>query len=387
MELIARDVPAAPVDRGAEAAIARAEQRFGLDLLRRLGGGDSSTNVVASPLSLAVALAMLETGARGPTLDQIARVLGTPGLSPGAQDAGWAALLGDLSAAAAKDGVTIRSANSLWLQRNLPMVATFMADMARYFRAGVWQVDFARDLPGATSAIDRWTSEHTAGKITRLFRPGDLSAATALVLANAVYFDGAWQAPFQASATADLPFHLPSGATVTVPFMQQQAPRTAVTTAYGAVELPYRGGRLAAVAIMPAAGTLPEFVAGLTPGRLDQIVAGLDRRSQIFLPRFTVSGYLDLKPTLEGMGMDVAFTGGADFSAMSPRGLAVQSAVQRDYLAVDEHGTKASAATGIGLEPTATVSVLRFDHPFLFVIRDTVTEAILFAARIENPTP
>jgi serpin B len=380
---------------GHEAAVAKAEQGFALALLGTLDSSGAAGNVVVSPSSLATALAMLETGAVGKTEKQIATTLHTGGLSAKAQDAGWAALSADLVTAATKSGVSEQSANSLWLQQNLPMAPAFMKVMARYFRTGVWQVDFHGHLSQAQRALNAWVAKQTHGKITSLFNPGDITPDTVLVLANAVYFKAAWKYRFSAGATKPGTFTEADGHTSTVPFMSygkaKKYPSLASATAssYDAVQLPYSGGRFAALAIMPKKASLAQFVRGLDAGRLASIVSSLSTAQlDVRIPKFTLRKYTKLNGTLAAMGMPTAFTPSADFSAMSPQGLSVQTIAQRAYLKVDEKGTEAAAATGIGVVPTLgrITQRMTFDHPFLFLVRDTRTGAILFAAQVTDPT-
>jgi len=162
-----------------------------------------------------------------------------------------------------------------------------------------------------------------------------------------------------------------------------------VTPGYSAVELPYSWGRLAALVVMPAGEALGSYVAGLTTTRLASVVRRL-KKNPVFvdLPRFTLRTSGELSQVLQAMGMHDAFQN-ADLSGMLPgvTGLAVQQVVQRAYLHVTAWGTEAAAATGIGVGVSATTSKVRvvFDHPFLFLVRDTKTGAILFAAEVQNP--
>ena len=372
-------------------AVAQAEQDFALTLLQQTNSSGSTDNVALSPSSLSIALTMLQNGAAGETRDQIAKVLQTSDLSNDQQDAGWASLTADLTAAA-KQGFSLESANSLWLQQNFPVQQPFMDAMARYFRAGVWQVDFDHNLSGASQALNAWVNKQTHGKITKLFKEGDIDQTTVMVLANALYFKAKWQYPFNPKLTGDAAFQLPDGTTTSVPFMHLGAgggDLPAVSTPeYQAVQLPYQGGRLAALAIMPKHDSLSSFVAGLDANGLRRIGASLKSQPvSLSLPRFRVDQYTNLRDILSALGMPLAFHANADFMPMSPARPFVQSAVQRDYLSVDEAGTEAAAVTGLGMTITSlTVSLpLAFDHPFLFLVRDTVTGTILFSAEIQHP--
>lgn len=385
VQLVANVKPLAMTSGGAdEQAVVKAEQGFTFALLKQLNARGGDGNVVLSPSSLAIALAMLENGSGGRTKQEIARVLKVSGLTDAQLDAGWAALTADLAATGVLD-----SANSLWLQHGAPMEQPFMDAMARYFRAGVWQVDFARNLDGANKSIDAWVSKQTHGKITKLFDKGDINQDTLLVLANAVYFKAAWQTEFDPKQTRDGLFHKADGSAVSVPFMsttQGSASLVALADGAVAVQLPYAGGRFAALAVMPTTQSLTDFVGTLTPERLDRVIRQLRSvTDSVALPKFTTSQYTRLDKTLEAMGMPTAFTYDADLSPMSPAAAYVQSVVQRAYLKLDEKGTEAAAVTGIGVNSVSLQVPLTFDHPFLFLIRDTKTGAIVFSAQIQNP--
>jgi serpin B len=156
-----------------------------------------------------------------------------------------------------------------------------------------------------------------------------------------------------------------------------------------AIQLPYRGGRFAALAIMPRSGSVEDLLAGMEPARLAGIVGALrPGRIELRMPRFTTTASVQLDGALQGLGMRSAYRGDADFSALSSTRLRLGTVVQRVFLSVGEKGTQAAAATGAVLEPTAAVlpaRVVAFDRPFLFLVRDTATGAILFAAAVEHP--
>jgi serpin B len=372
-----------PTSRHAIGPISMAEQLFSLDLLRAVPA--TTANIVLSPSSLAIALAMLQLGARGTTADEIAKVLHTSDLSAEQQAAGWASLTALQTGDA---GSVLESANSVWQQRGLALQPGYMTALKQYFDAWVWQVDFARDMSGALSAIDHWVAAHTHDKITKLFSPGDLDPSTALVLANAEYFKADWQYKFDPSATKPAPFTRADGSRVTVPFMHYSGRLASVfNSRYMAVQLPYAGFRFVAQVIMPTNGTLPDLLKTL---RQDDLAAIANTQviddGEVVMPRFTAQTYTKLVPALQQLGMHTAFTDAADFSAMSSTPLKVETVVQRDYLRVDETGTEAAAVTGVGMQPTAARVPPAFDHPFLFLVRDTLTGAVLFAGQIQDPS-
>jgi serpin B len=392
LQLVADEHPA-PLDPASTGPVARAEQALTVSLLRQLvahppEGGDG--NLSTSPASLAIALAMLQNGAHGATLDQIRKTLHSVGLSTEQQDAGWQALTAAWEQAAAAGKITLSSANSLFVQKGFPIRPAFLSALGSYYGSGVWQVDFDNHVDAAIDTINQWTSQQTHGKITKLFEDGQIDRSTVAVLANAIYFKAAWSRPFDPATSYPGTFY-GSSKQSTPTFMEQTGSTLpwAVGDGYQAVELPYTGGRFAALAVMPTAGSLARFVAGLSPDRLAGIAAALHTGApaKVALPRFTTTAALDLKATLRALGMPVAFTDGADFPALSPVPTKIQAVEQRVYLAVGEKGTEAAAATGIAMQPVSAIAgtSLTFDHPFLFLVRDTRTGAVLFASLVQNP--
>jgi serpin B len=409
VELAANIAPTSPhISPDAEDQVAMAEQAFSLSLLRQLNAqGSSTSNVVTSPSSLATVLAMLELGARGATSSQIAAVLGTSKLNSAQQAAEWNALSSNEAQAARQAGIDLASANSLWLQKALRLDPSFMSALSREFATGVWQVDFDRHSTQANAAINSWVSSQTHGLITQLFEPGAINSQTALVLANAIYFKGAWQTEFDPSKTKDQIFYPATGGKEHIPFMISSTetlrvspylrpgakPKHGVVSKsdilpYQAVELPYKGGRFAALAIMPTSETLASFVGGLTPSSLSQLIGTMESgERKVVMPRFQLSDTHNLNGALQTLGMTDAF-GNADLSGISPNPpgpLVLQQVQQRAFLKVDEQGTQAAASSGAGVEATALQIPIILAHPFLFLVRDTKTGAILFSAEVENP--
>src|SRR5262249_52271109 len=150
----------------------------------------------------------------------------------------------------------------------------------------------------------------------------------------------------------------------------------------------YRGGRFAALAVMPTHGSLAEFVSSVTPEAIGSIASAVHPAASVSLPRFETSSKIDLKPVLQSLGMVTPFAPSADFSRLSPVATMVDQAIQRVYLGVGEYGTTAAAVTGTSFIPTSGHAgpAVVLDHPFVFLVRDTKTGAILFASEIEDPT-
>ncbi|MCL2781220.1 MAG: serpin family protein, partial [Actinomycetia bacterium] len=336
-----------------------------------------------------------QNGAKGATLTQMQAALRASGLTTEQQNAGWQALLASWAEDAKADGISFNAANAYFGQVGAPVNPAFLSTLGQYYDAGVWQVDFADQLKAAADTINAWADQQTNGKIKKLFDARDLDPQTLAVLANAVYFKAAWADPFVTDNSAPADFHTPSG--ITRPTFMNSTGTTAtgvITPDYQAAQLPYTGDRFAATIIMPTTESLSSFVSALTPADLAKITSALDpattgaSQAVLSLPRFTTTSDLTLNQALIDLGMPDAFGPAADFTAMSPLASHISLVKQMVYLSVTEQGTEAAAVTGIavaGMGAMAPPLVITVDHPFLFLIRDTQTGAILFAAEITDP--
>ena len=405
-ELTADEPPAPAAPHQVMAALDNDEVGFSIDLLQKLAASSDASgasNVLVSPSSLSTALAMLELGAKGATQAGIAAALHTSGLSATDQAEGWHSLAALLAAETSTSGADLKRepelniANALFLQEHFPVLPAYVQALSKDFESGLWQVDFEKDLPGATRAINLWTSENTKGLIKQLFSPGALDATTVLVLADAVYFHAKWSSPFE-NMTLERPFYLAQGAQVRVPFMSSPSAEAhngfhvpvSQASGYVAVELPYGGDKMSALVLMPTGTTLPAFLASLTPASLAQIVSGMFPQSvQLSMPSFTERSDYNLIQTLSSMGMAQAFGPEADLTGIALRPpLYVQAVEQHAYLQVTPKGTTAAAATGVGVAMSATEATphpIVIDHPFLFLVRDNASGAVVFESMVENP--
>lgn len=374
--------PPAPRDAAAATAVGRAEQQFTVDLLKQ--SPSTTDNAALSPMSLAITLAMLQSGARGTTASEISAALHTASLSSAVQDAGWATLVSDLRA---DKGVTVESANGLWTQRGLRFDSSYLDVLARFFRAGVWTVDFAGNTNTAKRAINAWASKHTDGRITKLFDA--LDPSTVAVLANALYFKAEWQTQFDPANTARSTFHRGDDTSVPARFMTAQGKVSDhLAPSWQSAQVPFADGRYSALFVMPTQGSLADLLTRLDSHDLADFAATTDDpEASLSVPKFELSTYTELNDTLQRMGIQAMF-GNADLHGMAPADVSVSQVAQRDYLKIDEHGAEAAAVTDSDLAGGAAggPQLRPFDHPFLFMIRDTNTGAILFTGQINNPT-
>jgi serine protease inhibitor len=380
-------------------ALAEADAAFACDLYQVLRE-EQPGNLFVSPHSVSQALVQVYAGARGETAREMERVLhlelaGTR--LHAARQALEAALASRGRSARGRDGqpFRLRVTNALWGQQGRPFVPAYLDLLSEHYGAGLHRVDFAGDTEGARREINAWVSERTEERIPELLQPRDISAATAFVLTNAVYFNAAWRLPFEDFNTRPGTFRRLDGAQVEVPFMRQAAAfRHARGEGFQVVELPHDGGDTSLVLIVPDAGRFEELEAELDGAWLSRALGGLERWTQLdlALPRFEVRSRFQLRDALEQLGMAQAFTvGAADFSGLDgTRDVFLSDVIHEAFVSVDEAGTEAAAATAVigdvgGMPPEATP--LRVDRPFLFVIRDRATGAVIFMGRVVDPAP
>jgi serpin B len=367
---------------------------FAFDLYQALG--EESGNLFYSPYSISLALAMTYAGARGETEQQMAETLHFTLI----QDRLHPAFNGlDLELARRGegaegkdgDGFRLNIVNAIWGQEGYVFLSKFLDVLAENYNAGLRLLDFGNAPEESRVTINDWVSDQTAGRIENLIPEGVIDELTRLVLTNAIYFNAAWSEPFEPDLTADGTFYLLDGGEVTVPMMQQtESFGYATGEGYQAVELPYDGWELSMVILLPEAGGFEAFEGMLDSERVDGIVKGLaHRRVSLTMPKFEFDRGFGLADALAAMGMPVAFSADADFSGMTgSRDLFIADVIHKAFVSVDEAGTEAAAATAVVMPmaamPEEPVEVTA-DRPFIFLIRDIKTGAILFVGRVVNP--
>jgi len=375
-----------------QAALAAGNNAFALDLYARVKG--EGGNLFFSPYSISSALAMTYGGARGATAAQMAKTLRF-GLEGAALHEAFGQLTADLNAAGKKADFELAVANALWTQEGYEFLKDYLALMKSAYGASPHAVDFAKAAEAARRTINRWVEEQTRDRIKELIPPGMLSALTRLVLTNAIYFKGRWAAEFAADDTSDQPFTLASGEQVKTPTMHKTG-RFALFEGEGfqALELPYKGGALSMVILLPAKHDgLAALEKALSAEGLAACIAGMKpTQVAVALPKFKATTTLLLAETLKAMGMGDAFAlPPADFSGMSgKKDFFISQVIHKAFVDVNETGTEAAAATAVimvgSAAPTRLVA-FKADHPFLFLIRDNRSGTILFLGRLLNPKP
>jgi len=366
---------------------------FALDLYQAIREEDG--NLFYSPYSISLALAMTYAGARGETEQQMADTLHYT-LSQERLHPAFNALDLELASrgegAEGQDGEGFRLniVNSIWGQTGYKFLSQFLDTLAENYGAGLRLLDFVKAPEESRGVINDWVSDETEGKIEDLLPPNSITSQTVLVLTNAIYFNAAWEYPFEEELTHDGPFNLLDGGQVTVPMMEQ-------TEYFGyaqgegcqAVELPYDGQELSMVILLPEAGRFEEFASGLDAERVTAILKDISPQEvHLTMPKFTYESGFRLKETLAAMGMPAAFTA-ADFSGIDgTRSLFIDDVYHKAFVSVDEAGTEAAAATAVVVARAAPTppKEVTVDRPFVFMIHDIETDAILFLGRVVDPS-
>jgi serpin B len=378
-------------------AAARADTDFGLALYQRVKG-DPSTNVFLSPHSISTALAMTYAGASGETREAMAESLRLTSLGDDVH-----ASFRDLTAALncrSDASYELRSVNALWGQQGFHFNESFLTSIASNYDGTFRALDFRGATEASRETINDWVARQTDDRITNLLSRGSIRASTRLVLTNAIYYKAPWRNQFSEAATRNMNFRLANGSTIRVPALNQVDDyATAALDGVRVVELPFATSETGASAqsmiiLMPETSgpTLAALEEQLSPDRLSQLRDALRWQSvDLTLPKFKFTSEFRLKDALKELGMSIAFSPQADFSGITTEtDLAISDAIHKAYIDVNERGAEAAAATAVvvvessGAQPEEPVTV-RIDRPFLFLIVDKPTDAVLFLGRVARP--
>ncbi len=397
-ELVASSKPrneAPDTSRDELAELADGNAAFGWDFYRE--AVKDGENLFFSPYSLSVALAMTWAGARSTTEAQMAEVLhftlNQARLHPAfnALDLALAAR-GEQSNAEAAMPFRLHATNALFGQAGFGFLDPFLDTLAESYGAGMRLMDFAADPDASRVVINDWVSDQTETRIEDLLAPGIITDLTRLVLVNAIYFSASWAEPFEETNTRDEPFALLDGsqiqtATMHVGLMTGYA----AGENYQAAELSYDGEQLAMLLIVPNQGALAAVEGMLSSAKVAQIQRELTGHLvDLALPKFSFRSLVPAKAPLQALGMVDAFRfEDADLSGMDgTRGLYIQDVVHQGFVAVDEKGTEAAAATAVVIGATSVPprAMLQVNRPFIFAIVDRPTGATLFIGRVVDPS-
>ncbi|NWW88361.1 SPB10 protein, partial [Rhynochetos jubatus] len=400
--------------------------KFTVDLFNKLNETNKGKNIFFSPWSVSTALALTYLGAKGNTATEIAEVLhftqavGAEGSSSVARPSrgrpkrrkmdpehkqaegihsGFKELLAVINKT--RSTYSLKSANRVYVEKTFPLLPLYIQLSKNYYKADPHQLNFKTATEQSRKEINTWVEKQTEGKIKNLLSSRDVVTSTKLILVNAIYFKAEWEAKFQASNTDVQPFRLSKSKTkpVKMMYMRNTFPVLIMESMnFKMIELPYMKRELSMFILLPddikdSTTGLEQLERELTYEKLSEWTNSkkmTETLVDLYLPKFTMDETYDLSDNLNSMGIHSAFSIHADFSGMAEKGnLMISKVCHKSFVAVDEKGTEAAAATAIILTLSAYGGqVLKFkvDHPFYFFIRHNKSKSILFFGRFCSPS-
>ncbi|MFZ1043137.1 MAG: serpin family protein [Anaerolineales bacterium] len=376
-------------------ALVDGNNTFAINLYGALHSQDG--NLVFSPYSISLALAMTYAGARNGTESQMAKAmdftLPQAQLHPAFNALDLALANEGKAQGSSGQPMQLNIANALWAEQTYSFQQAYLDLIAKNYGAGIQLADFIKNFDPVRLQINSWVSNQTKNKINDLLAPGSVNPSTRMVLVNAIYFKADWAVPFDANNTSDSTFNLLDGSQSQVKMMNngELTLSYAKGDGYQAVELPYNGNTAAMDIIMPDSGNFQSFESALDAQKINDIFNSMQSTPiALGLPKFTFTANFSLSDQLKSLGMTDAFNDQADFSGMTGnRNLYISDVIHKAFVAVDEKGTEAAAATAVIMQamsmPVQQRVHLIIDRPFLFVIRDLKSGQMLFVGRVLNP--
>jgi len=371
--------------------VAEANNLFAFDLYSQYKSNEG--NIFYSPYSISTAVAMVYEGAKGQTASEIAKVFYFP-LDNEARRNGFKSQYENINQP--NQAFKLSTANALWVEKTYSLSPDYLSITSQYYDGNITNLDFKTDSENSRIIINDWIEGKTNDKIKDLIPSGAVGESTRLVLTNAVYFLGNWTNKFTEEATSEQDFRITSSNIIKAQTMHQTNYfNYAEDKGMQALEMNYRGDKLSMIVLLPTASDTKALESLLTPEKLKDIRSKLSSNEvQVSLPKFKFETKYFMADTLKEMGMPTAFKGGiADFSGMSgSKDLYIGSVIHQAYVAIDEDGTEAAAATAVIMETTSIPpqdkpkpKIFKADHPFIFLIQDKETGTILFMGRVNNP--
>ncbi len=349
---------------------------------------DADTNVIISPLSVASALYLTLEGAAGVTRSEMEAALAMKQIDGKDLGQAFAELMHLMEST--DDATRLSWSNAVfWDDLSIDPHEQFMDYTKTHFDATQEGMSFA-DTELALNTINSWVNSATEGRIEKILE--EISSDEVMFLINAIFFTGDWDNPFAETLTRDRNFTTGSGEDIEVPTMSKDAQlQFSIREDYSAVQLPFSDSSYAMTFIIPAEGTdIDDFISGFSDQDLEELDADLNKsRVQLYLPRFEISYNQRLNSVLKNLGIEKAFDKSqADFSNLGvARGgnLFISRVNHEAFLKIDEKGAEGAAVTSVGIGVTSLPPTVSFDRPFVILLRNTNTDILLFAGKIENP--
>ena len=385
---------AEPVDKDV-LKLACENSNFAFDLYRALSDGEA--NLFFSPFSISQVLAMAYAGARGETERQMADTLRYSLPQKSLHPAFHALDLALHSKGGTFSVFNLNIANAVWGQEGFEFHEDYLNTLAEHYGGEMRPLDFADASEESRVRINDWVAKETEDKIKDLIPRNAIDSLTRFVLTNAIYFNAKWRLPFNPADTKEQRFHLLDGKKVEVPMMTGRSTRGwfgyALGDGFQAVSIPYYTSGMSMLVLLPDNGKFEDFENSLTAGILDLVQKQWEERDvTLNMPRFEYASDFKLNETLAKMGMPDSFGDAADFSGIiDSEDLFISAVVHKAFVSVDEEGTEAAAATALvgmllGARDPLEPITITFDRPFIFLIRDEPTGAILFLGRVMDPS-
>jgi len=371
-----------------QVALIESGNAFAFDIFSQvLKSSGENENVMISPLSISYALSMTLNGANGATREAMLDALRLKGISVDAINNSYKNLTEALLAVDKR--VLMSIANSVWIENNFTVKKTFTDILTDYYNADAEKFDI--NDASAPDKINTWIEDNTNGLIKEMI--DKLEDNTVMLLINAIYFKGKWKSEFDESNTIQMPFYKSAGNQVNVPMMKQKTDFNVYAgNGFILAEFPYGQGNFVMDVILPneqdgLSNTLALVSDASFAAWLGQMS---ERETDVSFPRFKYGYKKTLKDVLTDMGMGIAFTDGADFSKITDQyDLLINDVTHQSFIETNEEGTEAAAATivdiGLTSMPPAAL-VFKMDHPFLYIIRETTTNSIIFMGRVADPS-
>lgn len=382
----------APELSAADAAtLAQGNRTFAFNLYRELVKPDG--NEFLSPFSVSVALAMTYAGARTNTHEEMKSALHFDLPEP-LLHSGFNRTLSVLDRRGTElqndtkgTGFELKIVNQAWGQTGYPFLGSYLDVLGQYYGAGLFSLQLGE---AAREVINGWVEDQTETRIKDLLPPGSLTSDSRLVLTNAIYFKANWLNQFDVASTLDEVFHAPTGdRTVSMMHQTLEADYTEGAN-YQALELPYLSPAVRMLLVLPAEGSFDTVVGGFDDAFFQEVRSALsEHTTTVALPKFQFETKNQLSGVLSALGMPSAF-GPADFSGIAGgiEHLYIDQVYHNTFVAVDEEGTEAAAATAvvISTESAKPLAEIRFDRPFIFAIYDEPTGQVLFIGHLRDPS-
>lgn len=360
--------------------------RIATHLFREVNKESSEENLCISPASALWALSMTANGAAGTTAKEMYTAMGYPAAAAG-QRAYNSLQLANINAMNNSRNAKVKIANSIWINNKIKVKEEFKNSNALFYNATVKNVTFGK---AAENEINNWCKEATDGKIDAIVK--DLRPAAQMILVNAICFKANWARPFAKKQTKKAEFRKENGESVETDMMQQtrRAAYYEDETMQATIR-PFERNEYSMLLVLPREGCTVEDVAERLIATYNKDFArGKEYMLTLEMPRFKSEFGTSIKPMLMNMGIKTAFTKDADFSGISKTPLRIDDVIQKTYIAVDEEGAEAAAATAVqmvamsALRPVERKEMI-LNRPFIYAITDNRSGEILFMGKMGNP--